>query len=74
MPRKYTVDSFPTEFITLWKKATKEPVEFMLPYNQAVRARQELYKLRTAMKEEKHVLRTHIAGLSITLDPPDARG
>ena len=68
--RKFHVDSFPPEYVTLWKAATTRAIEFTMPYHKAVRARQELYNLRVALAQAMHPLADFITPLSITLDPP----
>ena len=70
--RKVYVASFDAKYLTVWKTAVDKHVVFELPYNVAVKARQDLYKLRTAMHDEKHPLADYIKPLSITFDPSKA--
>lgn len=63
--RSSPVESFGPELLATLIKGAIETVEVPLPYRKAVRLRQRLYQLRSAMVAEKHpkaddVKRVHI--------------
>jgi len=67
--RSTPVDAYPVEFIKMFQALPKQTFTFRLPYNQAVKQRQTIYKLRTAMRKEGHYAIAAAERAFITITP-----
>ena len=69
MPR-YTVSSFPPEFLSLFLSATTSTLTFPMTFNEATNRRAHFHSLRAAMRRESHPAADAIGCVVISITPP----
>lgn len=72
MARPKPVAAYPTEYLSLFLRASDGKVEFALKYGDAVHYRQQLYQLRMSMRKEKHPLINSAENVTIRITPDPA--
>ncbi|MCF6238539.1 MAG: hypothetical protein L3J79_06970 [Candidatus Marinimicrobia bacterium] len=73
MPR-YSLSSFPSEYVDLYIKATSEIIKFDMTFNQACTRRAAFHSLRAAMNREGHPAAQVINSVVISIFPAKKQG